>query len=116
METLVPVNMRDAVQNSLDRLGKAVGSIDDYVANRLDYSAADLPLSFAAEQIDAITLALFNIERGAAFTIGDQTGIGKGRVKYAYVELHERMTAEIARSFLEALIEDFPFRIHNSYR
>ena len=39
--------------------------------------------------------------------------VGIDRIcKYAYVELHERMTAEIARSFLEALIEDFPFRIH----
>ena len=39
--------------------------------------------------------------------------VGIDRIcKYAYVELHERMTAEIARSFLEALIEDFSFTIH----
>ena len=38
--------------------------------------------------------------------------VGIDRIcKYAYIELHKRMTAEIARSFLEALIEDFPFRI-----
>jgi predicted RNA methylase len=35
---------------------------------------------FAAEQVDALALALDNMERGAGFIIGDQTGIGKGRV------------------------------------
>ena len=39
--------------------------------------------------------------------------VGIDRIcKYGYVELHERMTAEVARSFLEALIEDFSFTIH----
>lgn len=32
--------------------------------------------------------------------------------KYAYLELHERMTQEIARGFLQAVIDDFPFVIH----
>ena len=32
--------------------------------------------------------------------------------KYAYVELHERMTQEVARDFLNAVIADFPFKIH----
>ncbi len=32
--------------------------------------------------------------------------------KYAYIELHERMTIPVAVSFLENLIEDCPFRIH----
>jgi hypothetical protein len=35
---------------------------------------------FAAEQIDAIALAIDNINRDKGFIIGDQTGIGKGRV------------------------------------
>ena len=32
--------------------------------------------------------------------------------KYAYVELHTRMTQEIARDFLERFIQDCPFKIH----
>ena len=32
--------------------------------------------------------------------------------KYAYAELHERMTQEIARDFLGNLIADCPFKIH----
>lgn len=32
--------------------------------------------------------------------------------KYAYLELHERMTQALATSFLENMIEDCPFKIH----
>jgi transposase InsO family protein len=32
--------------------------------------------------------------------------------KYIYCELHERMTAEIARQFLKNLVADFPFKIN----
>ena len=39
--------------------------------------------------------------------------VGIDRVcKYAYAELHERMTQEIARDFLENFIKDCPFKIH----
>ncbi len=32
--------------------------------------------------------------------------------KYVYVELHQRMTQEVARGFLENFISDCPFKIH----
>jgi len=39
--------------------------------------------------------------------------VGIDRVcKYTFVELHERMTQDIAKDFLTHLIEDFPFKIH----
>lgn len=39
--------------------------------------------------------------------------VGIDRVcKYAYVELHTRMTQDIARGFLENFIKDCPFKIH----
>ena len=39
--------------------------------------------------------------------------VGIDRVcKYAFFELHERMTKEIAKDFLQNLIKDFPFKIH----
>ena len=39
--------------------------------------------------------------------------VGIDRVsKYAYIELHERMTAAIACEFLENFIKDCPFKIH----
>lgn len=80
MGTLVPVNMQTAIQQSLEALRAKVGDIDAYVADRLGYERDALSNYFGAEQIDAIGLALDNMEKGAGFIIGDQTGIGKGRV------------------------------------
>lgn len=79
--TQVPVNMQTAVANALDTLEQKVGSVDEYVADRLQYGTTqELHKYFSAEQVDALALAIANIERGSGFVIGDQTGIGKGRV------------------------------------
>ena len=81
VNTQVPVNMQTAVSQALDRLERTVGAIDDYVADRLQYGTAEtLHRYFSAEQVDALALAIANIEQGKGFIIGDQTGIGKGRV------------------------------------
>lgn len=83
--TLVPVNMRTSTQDALQALADKRGSIDGYVADRLGYKPDELGKYFSAEQIDAIGLAIDNLERGAGFIIGDQTGIGKGRVNAAII-------------------------------
>lgn len=77
---LVPVNMQLPVRQALDALESAVGDIDQYVAGKLDLPAGEISEYFNAEQMDALGLALFNIEAGKGFIIGDQTGLGKGRV------------------------------------
>ena len=95
MGTLVPVNMQNAPSEALAKITarqkNSGGTIDSYVAEKLGYSEAELYEAFGAEQIDALALAIDNIERGAGFIIGDQTGIGKGRVvagiiRYATIE------------------------------
>jgi predicted RNA methylase len=78
--SLVPANMQGPTQESLDQLEKKVGNLDQFVAAELDYKVADLPKFFSAEQVDALALALDSMKRGSGFIIGDQTGIGKGRV------------------------------------
>lgn len=79
--TLVPKNMRDATQNALMSLADDVGGdIDGYVAKTLGLTPDEMTKTLAPEQIDALGLALHNIDKGSAFIIGDQTGIGKGRV------------------------------------
>ncbi len=79
--TLVPVNMKTATHNALNSLARQVGSLDEYVAEKLAYGTpADLHKYLTAEQIDAVALAISNIEKGSGFIIGDQTGVGKGRV------------------------------------
>ena len=80
-QTLIPYNMASAAQQALDRFEQGHGSIDAYLATRLGYgSTEELHQYFSAEQVDAAALAIGNLERGAGFITGDQTGIGKGRI------------------------------------
>lgn len=83
--TLVPKAMRDSIQSSLDKIEEQFGNIDDYVAERLNYDPETLRANFSAEQVDALALAIKNAEEGRGFIIGDQTGIGKGRVVAAMI-------------------------------
>lgn len=85
LNTLLPENLRGATNESLDRLEAEHGDIDHYVANALGRKPEELGKYFSAEQIDAIGLAVSNVEKGAGFIIGDQTGIGKGRVVAAMI-------------------------------
>jgi hypothetical protein len=78
--TLVPRAMADAINNSLATLEAAVGSIDEYVATSLEMDPETVRELLSAEQIDALALAIRNAEAGKGFIIGDQTGVGKGRV------------------------------------
>jgi len=90
--TLTPVNMSKPLQDALQRLSEKHGSVDNFVYKSLKYkSLKELHDAFSAEQIDAVALALDNIQKGSGFILGDQTGIGKGRVvaamiRYAYNE------------------------------
>jgi hypothetical protein len=83
--TLVPINMRDSIMAALERVDQKYGSIDSFVADRLGYKVDELETYFSAEQVDAIALAIDNFEKNAGFIIGDQTGIGKGRVVAAVI-------------------------------
>lgn len=80
LDTLVPANMEHAVGRALDHLESKVGPIDEYVAKELGYKKGELGKYFGAEQVDALGLAIHQIGKGKGFIIGDQTGIGKGRV------------------------------------
>jgi len=56
--------------------------MDNFVRHRLKYPNKDaLCKVLSAEQIDAVAMAIYNIEaRSQGMIIGDQTGIGKGRI------------------------------------
>jgi hypothetical protein len=80
-QTLIPTNMASAAQQALDLFEQHHGDIDAYLATRLGYGSVDeLHQYFSAEQFDASALAIGNLEQGAGFITGDQTGIGKGRI------------------------------------
>jgi len=83
--TQAPGNLSSEYQVALNQLAHKVGEIDAWVADSLGYPREDLVKYFGAEQVDAIALAIDNVNQGAALVLGDQTGIGKGRVAAAMI-------------------------------
>lgn len=77
--------MRDSIQQSLQKVEDQMGNLDEYVADNLNMDIETLREDFSAEQIDALALSIRNAEAGKGFIIGDQTGIGKGRVVAAMI-------------------------------
>lgn len=80
LDTKIPTNMAAAVEDALDGLVAKYGDLVPWMEKELGYKPGELGNYLAAEQVDAAALALDNVKKGAAFIIGDQTGIGKGRV------------------------------------
>jgi C-terminal domain on Strawberry notch homologue/P-loop containing NTP hydrolase pore-1 len=79
--TLIPLNMRDKTATALSNVEQYAGKpIDAWVAEQLQWSQEHLTSVLAAEQIDAVALAINNISKDEALIVGDQTGNGKGRV------------------------------------
>lgn len=97
LNTQVPDSMAFETRKAiLDIKAEVGGDIDNFVRHRLKYTTkASLCKVLSAEQIDAVAMAIYNIEaRGQGMIIGDQTGIGKGRVaaamiRYAVVQGHK---------------------------
>lgn len=93
LDTQVPDSMGDDTHEALAKLKKAVGGdVTDFVCERLQWSKEDIENRLFAEQVDSVALAIYNMEaRKQAIIIGDQTGIGKGRmaaclIRYAHVQ------------------------------
>ena len=83
LNTVVPDSMGFETHSALQRIKGAVGGdIDEYVRIKLNYRTnVELCKALSAEQIDAVAMSVYNIEeRGVGMIIGDQTGIGKGRI------------------------------------
>ena len=88
LHTQVPDSMAFETQTAVQQINTEVGGdIDNFVRHRLGYpTKAALCEVLSAEQIDAAAMAIYNIEaRGQGMIIGDQTGIGKGRVAAAMI-------------------------------
>ncbi|MFN7703311.1 MAG: strawberry notch-like NTP hydrolase domain-containing protein [Chryseotalea sp.] len=77
-----PDSMGYEIHAALQKLKQKVGAIEIYVQHKLGYQTQDeLCQALSAEQADAAALAIYNIEhRNQALIVGDQTGIGKGRI------------------------------------
>ncbi len=84
---MVPTNMRYEMYSAVEKIDREVNGVDRYVMEKLKYkSQAIFCKAFAREQVDAIAVAIYNIERkGQALIVGDATGIGKGRIAAALI-------------------------------
>jgi hypothetical protein len=93
LDTLVPAKQRYEMLKALGTIDRIVGGVDEYVADRLGYINGNCSIekykegmqclcnAFSAEQVDAIAMAIYNIEeKNQGCIIGDMTGIGKGRI------------------------------------
>jgi len=88
LNTVVPDSMEFETKKALEFIQEETGgNIDEFVRQRLGYSSKiELCKSLSAEQTDAVAMAIYNIEaREQGMIIGDQTGIGKGRVAAAMI-------------------------------
>ncbi len=79
--SVIPSNMASETGRVLDNIENRHGDIDVFVKNKLGYRTVDeVYNSFSSEQIDAIAMAIDQIEQGKSLIVGDMTGVGKGRV------------------------------------
>lgn len=85
--SMIPAQLEDETIHASTKLVEALGGdVTGFVANRLQMSPEELPIALAAEQVDGVALAIYNIEaRSQSVIIGDQTGIGKGRQAAALI-------------------------------
>lgn len=85
--SVVPMQLMEDTMKALFKLKEALGGdVSGYVANRLHMNLSELGDALAAEQVDGVALAMYNIEKRAqSVIIGDQTGIGKGRQAAAMI-------------------------------
>lgn len=88
LDVSVPDSMAYETHDALQKMKQAIGGdVTEFVREKLQYDTkTDLCRALAAEQIDAVATAIYNIEqKGQGIIIGDQTGIGKGRQAAAII-------------------------------
>ena len=72
--------MVEAMDNVLSQIEAENGNIDEFVRKELGYDTIEeTHQALAAEQVDSVAMAIYQMKKGQALIIGDQTGVGKGR-------------------------------------
>ncbi|MCL1609479.1 LPD38 domain-containing protein [Marseilla massiliensis] len=86
LQSVAPAAMVEAMDNVLSQIEAENGNIDEFVRKELGYDTTDeLHQALAAEQIDSVAMAIYQMKQGQALIIGDQTGVGKGRQMAALI-------------------------------
>ena len=86
LESVAPAAMVEAMDRTLSQIEKKHGNIDEFVRKELGYGTTDeLHQALAAEQVDSVAMAIYQMKQRQALIIGDQTGVGKGRQMAALI-------------------------------
>lgn len=86
LESVAPAAMVESMDATLAEIEKEVGDIDNFVRSELGYDTVEeLHDALAAEQVDGVAMAIYQMKKGNAVVIGDQTGVGKGRQMAALI-------------------------------
>ena len=86
--TKTPAALVQQTKKMLDK----IGDVDQFVVDRLGYAnKEELYAHLGAEQIDAVAAAIYQMEHGNGFIIGDGTGVGKGRQAASLIRYGMRM-------------------------
>lgn len=86
LNSVAPAAMVEAMDRVLSQIEEENGSIDEFVRKELGYDTIDeAHQALAAEQMDSVAMAIYQMKKGQALIIGDQTGVGKGRQMAALI-------------------------------
>ena len=84
---VAPKGLIGPMHTAMDVIAKDVGDLDQFVSSELGYPNVDeMHSAFMGIQTDAIAAAIYQMKRGKAIIVGDQTGRGKGRIAAAMIE------------------------------
>lgn len=106
----LPENIYQAQQIAFDNIKKEIKTpLKKWLSKKLNIQKdEDIHDLLSVEQMDSVILAIHNIENNKEFIIGDDTGIGKGRILAAitrYALLHKKKVIFITEA--EHLFTDF---------
>jgi len=86
LESVAPAAMVESMDAALAEIEKEVGGIDEFVRSELGYDTVkEAHDALAAEQMDSVAMAIYQMKQGNGIIIGDQTGVGKGRQMAALI-------------------------------
>lgn len=108
-----PDSMSYEIHRAVNDIKKEVGgNLNQYLVEKLKYkNETELCKALAAEQIDGVSTAIYNIEsKSQGIIIGDQTGVGKGRQAAAMIRY------AIAQGVLPIFITEKPNLFSDLYR
>lgn len=91
LDTLIPTNMASAVKDAFSKMEEQYGDLGKWVHSELGYKdGEDISKYLSGEQVDGVAAAIHNFKNDGALIIGDQTGIGKGRIAAALMRWAEK--------------------------